>query len=94
MGQYKVLSPAKSGGKLREIGEKIDLDEATAAGLRPGLVEAVAEKKGATVPPAPTSAAPVVPPVVVPTAVAPVAAAAAKAAAKPAAKPAAKSAKK
>lgn len=67
MGQYKVLSPLKSGGKLRAIDDVVELDDAVAAKLRPGIVEAVAAKKeSAKAPPAPVlaPAASVVAPVV------------------------------
>lgn len=47
MGKYIVLSPIKSGGKLREIGETVELEEAHAAALRPGIVEAVKTKAAA-----------------------------------------------
>lgn len=45
MSKYKVLSPLKSGGKVREIGDEIELDDAVAENLRPGIVEAITESR-------------------------------------------------
>lgn len=44
MKRYKVLSPLKSGGKVREIGEVIELEEAEAGLLREGILEPMDDK--------------------------------------------------
>ena len=53
MGKYTVLSQIKVGGKLREVDEVIDLDDAIAAELRPGIVKALSVPAAAGKAPAP-----------------------------------------